>query len=134
MRNVTIDTQAIKAATDLLALAGRYTRLTRWSAHEQAGPCPRCGGVDRFHVHQGDGRAWWKCYRCQDHPSDCIALVMWADGVDFAEACRRLDPPAAPLACRAAAGLPDRPPARAALGYLAHAGPSGHSDLPPSAN
>ena len=34
---------------DMLELARRYTTLRRESSHEWAGPCPRCGGDDRFH-------------------------------------------------------------------------------------
>jgi hypothetical protein len=82
-----VDTQYIKAATNICELARRYTTLKKWSSGELAGPCPRCGGTDRFHVHR-DG--WWKCYRCHATPADAIELIVWAEGCDFPTACAAL--------------------------------------------
>ncbi len=84
-----VDTQALKGAIDLPAFAARYSTLRRWAAAELAGPCPNCGGTDRFHVH---AEGWWKCYRCHPKPSDAIGLVMWAERCAFRSACDRLDP------------------------------------------
>jgi hypothetical protein len=61
----------------------------RRSGHYMSGPCPRCGGDDRFNVnvHQ----QLWLCRGCTPPqkgkpPSDVIALVMHLDGCTFADA------------------------------------------------
>lgn len=62
---------------------------------EYAGPCPLCGGSDRFHVWPeqetggkcGAGRFW--CRRC-DIKGDAIEYLRQVDGMSFREACARL--------------------------------------------
>jgi len=88
-----IDTVALKRRTDLLDLIGRDTRLRKVASTaggEYAGPCPFCGGRDRFRVQPEQGR-WW-CRRCGDGArwEDAIAYVRKRDGVDFVEAGRLL--------------------------------------------
>lgn len=76
------------------------------SAHggEYAGPCPLCGGTDRFHVWP-DKRSdsgisppgrWW-CRQC-GASGDLIAYLMQVDGLTFGDACGVLgiDRPARP--------------------------------------
>ena len=74
MRGNNHTTRAEMAATDdLLALIGRDTELRRVaSTHggEYAGPCPWCGGRDRFRVWPERGR-WW-CRQC-DKSGDATA-------------------------------------------------------------
>ena len=73
---------------------------------EYAGPCPLCGGTDRFHVwpdRRSDsgisppGR-WW-CRQC-GASGDLIAYLMQVDGLSFGDACGVLgiDRPARPAA------------------------------------
>lgn len=75
------DLVSLKSQVDLLALAGRYTSLRRVATTgggEWAGPCPFCGGVDRFHVQPhtpGGGR--WLCRRCSQG--------RWRDAIDFGQ-------------------------------------------------
>jgi hypothetical protein len=64
--------------SDRLALAG-LKRL----GHELVGPCPRCGGRDRFAINLRSGV--WLCRRC-DAGGDQIALVRHVLGSDFAGA------------------------------------------------
>lgn len=66
---------------DVLELARRYTTLRRESSHEWAGPCPRCGGDDRFHC----TAQWWFCRICHPKQSDSIDLVRWLTGASFRE-------------------------------------------------
>ena len=66
---------------DMLELARRYTTLRRESSHEWAGPCPRCGGDDRFHC----TTQWWFCRICHPKQSDSIDLVRWLTGASFRE-------------------------------------------------
>ena len=46
----------------LLDLASQYTDLRRVTAREYHGPCPSCGGSDRFVVKTNDDRYW--CRSC----------------------------------------------------------------------
>jgi hypothetical protein len=58
---------------DLLALAGQHTQLHRESAREMSGPCPRCGGRDRFHC----TASWFFCRQCHPRRGDAIEFVRW---------------------------------------------------------
>lgn len=95
---------------DLLSLIGHDTTLRRVAATnggEYAGPCPFCGGRDRFRVWPEDGdRGRWWCRQCQRH-GDAIDYLRARDNLTFREACERLG-----------TSLPDRPaapPARPAV-------------------
>lgn len=103
-----IDAAALKSRVDLLALVGADTQLRKVASTnggELAGPCPFCGGRDRFRVQPERGQ-WW-CRQCSpdEHWQDAIAYVRRRDGLGFAEACARLgEQPAGGRAIR-----PDRP-------------------------
>ena len=89
-----VDLASLKQRTDLISLASQHTRLRRESRSEYSGPCPKCGGRDRFHVHQ-DG--WFFCRQCHERRGDVIEFVQWLEGCDFREAVQRLSgavPPA----------------------------------------
>ncbi|MEW6256907.1 MAG: CHC2 zinc finger domain-containing protein [Pseudomonadota bacterium] len=64
----------------------RGIRLRRAGA-ELVGPCPACGGTDRFSVHPR--RNLWNC-RKAGRGGDAIALVQYLDGADFLAACETL--------------------------------------------
>lgn len=73
----------------LLTLIGQDTPLKKiasTSGGEWAGPCPFCGGTDRFRVQPERGR-WW-CRQCSpdERWEDAIAYVRRRDGVGFEEA------------------------------------------------
>jgi putative DNA primase/helicase len=69
---------------DLLATAERLgASLKRISATERAGPCPLCGGTDRFAVNSK--LQVWNCRGC-GKGGKAIDLVMHVHGVDFREA------------------------------------------------
>jgi len=57
---------------------------------ERAGPCPRCGGDDRFSINTS--KQVFNCRQCGGR-GDVIDLVRWLDGVDFIEACTTLAGP-----------------------------------------
>ncbi len=65
----------IQQVVDLLGLVN----LKR-TGHELVGPCPRCGGSDRFGVNLRKGL--FQCRRCEAK-GDGIALVMWDRQIDF---------------------------------------------------
>lgn len=81
---------------DLLSLAQRYTTLRHVAATgggEYAGPCPLCGGRDRFHIQPATNR--WFCRHCtggpeQDGWKDAIDLQMRLSGQSFTEAVQSL--------------------------------------------
>lgn len=60
-------------------LAQENTSLKKVSFKEYAGPCPRCGGSDRFRVQPGrkDNGAWM-CRNCWDP-----ATKGWGDGIEY---------------------------------------------------
>jgi hypothetical protein len=72
---------------DILDVAGRYTTLKRVTAIEYAGPCPVCGGRDRFGVNTR--KQVWNCRGC-DQGGDVVALVQHAGGLLFRDAVERL--------------------------------------------
>ena len=49
------DTAQIKAANSCIAVAEQFTHLR--GSSEKYGPCPRCGGDDRFHCTD----EWFSC-------------------------------------------------------------------------
>jgi Toprim domain/CHC2 zinc finger len=55
--------------------------------HELVGPCPQCGGEDRFAVNIK--KQVWVCRAC-DRGGDVIALVQHIDGVSFKTAAQML--------------------------------------------
>jgi phage/plasmid primase-like uncharacterized protein len=72
-----VSPEAIRRArsVDLLARLGPQVALRRVAAAqggEYAGPCPFCGGRDRFVVQPARGR--WMCRRCAPRWDDAIAL------------------------------------------------------------
>lgn len=89
-----IDTKALLAGVNILDVLDADTPLKRVGATdggEYAGPCPWCGGDDRFRVwpnhHSGHSRYW--CRKCGQH-GDAIDLLMDLRGVDFRQACEAL--------------------------------------------
>ena len=62
---------------------------------ERCGPCPKCGGEDRFSINTKKGV--WNCRQC-GVGGDVIELVEHLDGVDFIGACKTLagEPPPKP--------------------------------------
>jgi putative DNA primase/helicase len=50
------------------------------------GPCPVCGGKDRFKFDNRKGRGDWFCNQCRQ--GDGITLLMKAKGMDFLAACK----------------------------------------------
>lgn len=81
-----IDTQQLIQGINLIKLAACYTELHNESTKEFSGPCPKCGGHDRFHVTAN----WFFCRQCHEKRGDAIEYMRWLRGVDFREACALL--------------------------------------------
>jgi putative DNA primase/helicase len=84
----------------ILAQLGVEDRYLR----NKHGPCPLCGGKDRFRFDDKAGSGSYYCNQCG--PGSGMTLVMKLHNIDFAEAARRVDavlgdaaprPPAAPV-------------------------------------
>lgn len=71
----------LKQQINLLDLiGGEWHKVAKSHGGEYAGPCPFCGGEDRFHVQpfaEGGGR--WFCRQCTGEPT----ISGWRDGFDF---------------------------------------------------
>ena len=100
------------AHVDLLQLIGGDTQLRRVAATnggEYAGPCPFCGGHDRFRVQSAAaGRGRWWCRRCAEDERwhDAIDYVRRRQQLNYRAACARIG--VAPTTARVP--LPPAPP------------------------
>lgn len=86
-----IRVEDLRQTVDLLTLVVNDTHLRKVGVNWYAGPCPFCGGHDRFVLkHTQDG--WrWLCRHCTDGKyHDVIDYVRRRDGIDFKEALMRL--------------------------------------------
>lgn len=77
-------TRTMREVVDKLCLDG----LTR-SGHELTGPCPACGGDDRFSVNVKKGV--WRCRGCDPKGGDALSLVSLAMACDFLGAVEYLE-------------------------------------------
>jgi hypothetical protein len=72
---------------DLLSLIGSDTKLKKvagTNGGEYHGPCPFCGGRDRFVVQPAADR--WSCRQCSPYWSDAPGYLMRRDGLSYPEA------------------------------------------------
>ncbi len=88
---------------DLVQKKVQLKKVSNTNGGEYQGPCPDCGGVDRFHVwpHQNEGRGSYWCRGCEK-TGDNIQFLRDFEGLSFREACLQLN-----------ITLPDRPGSRA---------------------
>lgn len=90
-----IDTAALKShAPDLLSLVSPLVDTRKAASQnggEWSGPCPFCGGKDRFSVQPYHDEPRWLCRHCTDGVwKDIIEFVMRRDGGTFEDACRSI--------------------------------------------
>jgi len=71
----------------IAADGGTLRKVATANGGEYAGPCPWCGGRDRFRVWPGTGRFW--CRQC-GKAGDSIEWLRKRRGLSFVEACRTL--------------------------------------------
>lgn len=69
----------------ILAAVGLPAR----SLANKHGPCPMCGGKDRFRFDDKNGRGTWICSQCG--AGDGVSLVMQFLGLPFKDAVQRID-------------------------------------------
>lgn len=92
-----MDVGTLRQTVDLFALAARDVRLRRVASNFLAGPCPFCGGVDRFVVKRTPDGYRWLCRHCSPKYQDAIAYAMRRDGLDFKAAVKTLGGASLPL-------------------------------------
>ena len=81
-----MDANQINQTVELLPLVG--SELRKAGAY-YVGPCPMCGGVDRFTVKHTSGGDRWHCRQCGDGKyHGVIDFIMRRDNVSFLEACK----------------------------------------------
>lgn len=81
-----VDTDQLCAEHSILNWVS--TELAPHARNEVSGPCPKCGGDDRFVVNDGEG--WWMCRQCHQQRGDVIGLVSWLYDLEFMNAVARL--------------------------------------------
>ena len=79
------DLRAVKASTVAAALGIKGLKR---KGHEHVGPCPRCGGTDRFSV--DDKKNVFNCRQCETG-GDVIELVRFHVGCDFVNAVEHIE-------------------------------------------
>jgi DNA primase len=73
---------------DVLSLAEEETRLHKVAVNEMAGPCPKCGGSDRFRVRYSRETGTWSflCRSCWDagqYLPERGRKRGWGDAIDY---------------------------------------------------
>jgi len=77
-----MDAAVINQSTDLAALAPGLRRQGRYFI----GPCPFCGGDDRFNIKRTEAGDLWICRKCGDgRYHDAVAFLMRREGRSFGE-------------------------------------------------
>ncbi len=88
---MTIEIDQIKEQIDLRQLIGQYTTLI--GRDEMQGPCPKCGGTDRFHVTASN----WFCRDTKCWPGgagkwgDAFDFFQWLEGCTFPQAVEKVN-------------------------------------------
>lgn len=70
------------------SIAGSLKHVSGASGGEWAGPCPWCGGVDRFRALPAEGPTGRYFCRGCSRQGDGLAFIMELEGVGYVEACR----------------------------------------------
>lgn len=73
---------------DILRMAEQRVEL-RKNGKQYAGPCPKCGGDNRFYCE----KSYFACRKCHPERGDAIEYVKWLDNLPYAEALAKLGGP-----------------------------------------
>jgi hypothetical protein len=83
-----LDVQSLKRNVDIVAIAGRYTKLNKVGA-DFVGVCPfHSEKTPSFHINTK--RQTWHCFGACNTGGDVISLIMKAEHLDFKAACNEL--------------------------------------------
>ncbi len=90
------DAHAIERTFDLLPLVESDSQVKRQGAY-YIGPCPFCGGTDRFNLKQTENGWRWFCRYCGEGKyHGAIDYIMRRENLSFTEAVNKIAPGAAP--------------------------------------
>lgn len=90
-RIITRTIDDLRRTVDLYHLAAKDTTLKRVGQGWFSGPCPFCGGRDRFTLKRTSDGWRWLCRNCTDgRYLDCVDYIQRRNGVDFKEAVKAL--------------------------------------------
>ncbi len=86
-----MDANQINQTYDLLSMAISDTALKKCGSY-QVGPCPFCGGRDRFLIKHTQNGYRWYCRKCGNGKyHTALDYIMQRGNVDFKTALRQLD-------------------------------------------
>lgn len=68
------------------ATGNRFNKVSSSKGGIYKGPCPWCGGNDRFSIYPYDGDGWYICNQCK-RTGDEIQFYVDHDGMKFKDAC-----------------------------------------------
>ena len=74
---------------DIVQMAGQRVELRKNSRKQHAGPCPKCGGDDRFYCE----KSYFACRQCHPKRGDAIEYISWIDNLPYADALAKLGGP-----------------------------------------
>lgn len=74
---------------DIIQMAGQRVDLRKNSRKQHAGPCPKCGGDDRFYCE----KTYFACRQCHPERGDAIEYIKWLDNLPYADALAKLGGP-----------------------------------------
>jgi DNA primase len=84
-----IDFEGLKTKINLLDLVGGLKKVASTGGGEYAGPCPICGGTDRFRVQPAANI--WLCRNCTNGAwRDIVDFIALRDNVSLTEAARSI--------------------------------------------
>lgn len=74
-------------AVPLIEAWAKFGAVLKRAGREHVGPCPACGGTDRFSINPS--KSVWNC-RGSEGGHDAIGLAMHVGGLSFLQACEEL--------------------------------------------
>lgn len=80
----TQELERLKGSVDLAEVVSRYTQVRGRASQELKGPCPMCGGRDRFSVFKD--RQGWMCRGCTPESGDVFTFIQKVENCDFKRA------------------------------------------------
>lgn len=73
---------------DIVRMAEQRVEL-RKNGKQSAGPCPKCGGDNRFYCE----KSYFACRKCHPERGDAIEYIKWLDNLPYANALAKLGGP-----------------------------------------
>lgn len=73
---------------DIVRMAEQRVEL-RKNGKQSAGPCPKCGGDNRFYCE----KSYFACRKCHPERGDAIEYIKWLDNLPYADALAKLGGP-----------------------------------------